>query len=93
MGNLNSGHSEKQPRNISSESLEKMETEGSDEASFDFDNDAVGEDIEANPSRDQSTPAGDEAAERAGLNSGTHGMGTGSAQGYEGNSDDSGLPQ
>lgn len=34
---------------------------------------------------------GDSVARRAGMNSGTQGIGTGSAQGYEGNTDDSGL--
>lgn len=39
-----------------------------------------------------SSSSGDAAARRAGMNSGTQGIGTGSAQGYEGNTDDSGLP-
>ncbi len=34
---------------------------------------------------------GDAVARRAGMNSGTQGIGTGSAQGYESNTDDSGL--
>lgn len=38
-----------------------------------------------------SSQNGDAVARRAGMNSGTQGIGTGSAQGYEGNTDDSGL--
>lgn len=41
----------------------------------------------------QGSSRGERVSRRAGMNAGVEGIGQGSAQGYEGNTDDSGLPQ
>lgn len=51
------------------------------------DYEASGDAVRSNPSREEG-----DVSRRAGMNAGVSGIGEGSAQGYEGNTDDSGLP-